>query len=83
MKSSFYKLAAGLLTFFGQPVIAETTQEAIRTFEQHTRSDWLQQIDRQAEAVTRNPRSIADQVPNLTMAYSPLVSNGQRLKTRF
>ena len=83
MKFSFYKLVAGLLTFFGQPVIAETTQEAIRTFEQHTRSDWLQQIDRQAEAVTRNPHSIADQVPNLMMEKPSDHHHRQKLESYY
>lgn len=45
--------------------MAETTQEAIRTFEKHARSTWLHQIDQQSEAVTRNPQSISNQVPNL------------------
>ena len=83
MKSSLYMLAAGLLTFFGQPVIAETTQKAIRTFEQHTRSDWLHQMDRQAEAVTRNPHSIADQVPNLMMEKPSDHHHRQKLESYY
>ncbi len=83
MKSSFYKLTAGLLTFFGQPVIAETTQEAIRTFEQHTRSDWLHQMDQQAEAITRNPESTGNQIPNLMMEKPSDHHHRQKLESYY
>ena len=83
MESSFYTLVAGLLTFCVQSVIAETTQEAIRTFEQHTRSNWLHQIDQQAEAITRNPESVARQVPNLMMEKPSDNHHRQKLESYY
>ncbi|WP_252180161.1 conjugal transfer protein TraN [Endozoicomonas sp. 4G] len=66
-KLACYHLLGVFLAFHFHTVVAETTQEAIQTFEQHTRSPWLHQIDQQSEAITRNPQSIANQESNLMM----------------
>ncbi|MET4694409.1 conjugal transfer protein TraN [Endozoicomonas lisbonensis] len=80
IKPDFYKLLSGLFAFCFHTVMAETTQEAIRTFEQHTRSNWLHQINQKSEAITRNPDSIANQVPNLMMEKPSDSSHRQKLE---
>ena len=82
-KHDFYKLLSGLFAFSFHSVVAETTQEAIRTFEQHTRSNWLRQIDQQTEAVTQNPQSIANQVPNLMMEKPSDRSHRHKLESYY
>ena len=65
IQAAFSKLCAGIAVFYVHGVVAETTQEAIRSFERHTQSSWLNEINQKKEAVTRNPESIANQTPNL------------------
>ena len=83
MKPAFNKLLGGLLVFSFRSVMVETTQEAIHTFEQHTRSTWLHQIDQKSEAITRNPQSIANQVPNLMMEKPSDSTHRQKLESYY
>ncbi|KEQ17871.1 conjugal transfer protein TraN [Endozoicomonas numazuensis] len=83
IKPDSYKMLSGLFALCFHTVMAEATHEAIRTFEQHTRSNWLQQINQKSEAITRNPHSIANQVPNLMMEKPSDSSHRQKLESYY
>ena len=61
-------------------VLAETTQEAISTFRQHTQSNWMQQINKQAETITRNPEAVIADAPNLMLEKSSDTQHRQLLE---
>ena len=64
-------------------VMAETTQDAIRTFEQHTQSHWLNQINQQTEAITQNPESVTGQTPNHSIEKPSDITHRQQLESYY
>ena len=62
---------------------SEGSNEAIRAFKEYSRSNWLQQIDQQAEAITRNPESVANQIPNLMMEKPSDHHHRQKLESYY
>ncbi|WP_422410222.1 MULTISPECIES: conjugal transfer protein TraN [unclassified Endozoicomonas] len=78
-----YNLLGRLLAFCFHTAMAETTQEAIRTFEQHTRSTWLHQINQQSEAITRNPQPVSNQLPNLMMEKPSDTTHRRKLESYY
>lgn len=44
--------------------MADTSQQSIHIFEQHTRSGWMKQLNQQSEAIARNPESVNPAIPN-------------------
>ena len=80
MKLAFYTTVYGFLSFFFHSAMAETTQEAIRTFEQHTQSSWMNQINQQSEAITQNPDSSTSQVPNLIWKKPQIIITARNWK---
>ncbi|WP_062270753.1 conjugal transfer protein TraN [Endozoicomonas arenosclerae] len=83
IKPFLYKLLGGLFAFCFRPLMAETTQEAIRTFEQHTRSSWLQQVNQQTKAVTNNPQSVDHQVQSLMIETPSDSHRRQKLESYY
>ena len=69
--------------FYVHGVVAETTQEAIRTFERHTQSSWLNEINQKTEAVTRNPESLANPIPNLILEKPSDSQHRQKLESYY
>ncbi|MGI9274084.1 MAG: hypothetical protein ACR2PT_04380, partial [Endozoicomonas sp.] len=67
IQTTLNTFCAGIVVFYVHGVVADTTQEAIRTFERHTQSNWLNQMNQKTEAVARNPGTIASAIPNLIL----------------
>ncbi|MET4694469.1 conjugal transfer protein TraN [Endozoicomonas lisbonensis] len=55
-------------------------EEAAKTFEQHTRSQWLNDISHKTEAITRNPESVIGSAPTLIMEKSQDHQHRQQLE---
>ena len=80
---AFYRLLYGFLAVCCRSVMAETTQDAIRTFEQHTQSHWLNQINQQTEAITQNPESVTGQTPKHSIEKPSDINHRQQLESYY
>ncbi len=67
MTTTVFRQTMVLSVVWVHGALAETTQEAISIFRNHTQSSWMQQINDQTEAVARDPASSVSDTPNLML----------------
>ena len=79
--SEYYRLLAGGLLFAINSLCAEVSTQAAETFKQYVQSQWLNQINDNSEAITRNPEPITGFDSNLIMEKSEDHQHRQQLES--
>ena len=61
----------------------QTEYSAPEQYKQNIQFEWIKQINQQAEAVTRHPESVANQVPNLILEKTSDQNHRQKLESYY